>query len=73
MWPKDSYNPGGVQTSYDKQILRDWLAEHGYKKKFEEERSAGRTPTAPEIPPDVVSAMTRRYVDSFGRIAGVRA
>lgn len=73
MWPKDSYNPGGVQTSYDKQILRDWLAEHGYKKKFEEERSAGRTPTAPEIPPNVVSAMTRRYVDSFGRIAGVRA
>ena len=72
MWPKDSYNPGDVQTSYDKQILRDWLAEHGYKKKFEEERSAGRTPTAPEIPPDMVSAMTRRYVDSFGKIAGVR-
>ena len=69
MWPKDAYSPGNVQTSYDKQILRDWLAERGYKKKFEEERSAGRAPTAPEIPPDVVSAMTRRYVDSFGKIA----
>lgn len=73
MWPKDSYSPGDAQTSYDKQILRDWLAEHGYKKKFEEERSAGRAPTAPEIPPDVISAMTLRYVDSFGKIAGVRA
>lgn len=69
LWPKDTFEPGRVQSSYDKQILRDWLSDQGYKKQFENDRNAGRIPVAPLIPVDVVSKMTRRYVDSFERIA----
>lgn len=72
MWPKDEYKPGRVQASHDKQILRDWLSEHGYKKQFEDELQAGRVPAPPKIPPDVVSEMTARYVDSFVKITGVK-
>ena len=30
MWPKDGYEVGKVQESYDKQILRDWLTANGH-------------------------------------------
>ncbi len=72
MWPKDAYSPGDVQTSYDKQILRDWLSANGYKKAFDDARAAGQEPVAPTIPSDVISNMSRRYVDSFKRISGTR-
>ena len=71
MWSKDLFAPGRVQDAYDKQILRDWLAGNGYKEQFEDDRRAGRQPAAPVIPQHVVSHMTRRYVDSFEKIAGV--
>lgn len=71
LWPKDTFEPGRIQEAYDKQILRDWLAAHGYKSQFEEERRAGREPRPPIIPDNVVSAMTRRYVDSFEKISGM--
>ncbi|BDD63315.1 hypothetical protein MAP00_008224 [Monascus purpureus] len=32
-WPKDSYEVGRSQESFDKQFLRDWLTEHGLKGK----------------------------------------
>lgn len=70
LWPKDTFEPGRIQSSYDKQILRDWLSDQGYKKQFEDDRGAGRPPVAPLIPVDVVSKMTQRYVDSFERITG---
>ena len=71
LWPKETFEPGRTQISYDKQILRDWLADNGYKTQFEQDRNSGKTPVAPTIPDDVISKMTQRYVDSFERIAGV--
>jgi len=72
MWPKDGFEPGRVQDSYDKQVLRDWLSANGYKKAFDDARAAGRDPVAPTIPADIISDMSRRYVDSFERISGTR-
>ena len=72
MWPKSEFETGRVQSSYDKQILRDWLSEHGYKKHFADELQAGRVPTPPSIPSDVISKMTARYVDSFAKITGIK-
>ena len=72
LWPKRSYAPGSVQVAYDKQILRDWLSENGYKRRFEADRAVGRTPEAPPIPPEISARITARYVEAYERITGRR-
>jgi phosphoribosylaminoimidazole-succinocarboxamide synthase len=70
LWPKDGYTLGKTQQSYDKQILRDWLSENGYKEQFDKQRDAGMEPTAPQIPPHIIQKMTERYVTACKRITG---
>jgi phosphoribosylaminoimidazole-succinocarboxamide synthase len=63
-WPADGYVPGRAQPSFDKQPLRDWLAT---------ERAAGRwngDAPAPDLPQDVVSATSARYLEAYRRITG---
>ncbi len=57
-WPAEEYEPGRPQHSFDKQYLRDWSATIGWD----------RTPPGPEIPADVVAAMTARYTGLFERL-----
>jgi phosphoribosylaminoimidazole-succinocarboxamide synthase len=63
-WPQADYRPGGPQPSYDKQPLRDYL---------EAERRAhrwhGEAP-APAIPPELLQAMSARYLQVFRRLTG---
>jgi phosphoribosylaminoimidazole-succinocarboxamide synthase len=64
-WPAESYEPGRAQPSFDKQPLRDWL---------DAERRAGRwsgEAPPPTLPPEVVDATSRRYLEAFRRITGV--
>jgi len=68
LWPIDSYQVGKTQEAYDKQILRDWLTEHGYQKKFEDARKSGQDPVAPAIPPEIIQKMTNRYISAYERI-----
>jgi len=70
MWPKSSYQIGKIQESYDKQLLRDWLALHGYQKKFEDERNHGNEPVAPELPTDLCAELSARYISVYERITG---
>ena len=70
LWPKDSYRPGKTQEAYDKQILRDWLTEHGYQKKFDDARDAGAEPVPPSIPDEIIQKMTQRYVTAFETLSG---
>ena len=70
LWPKDSYSPGKTQEAYDKQILRDWLTEHGYQKKFDDARDAGQEPVPPPIPDEIIQKMTQRYVTAFEKLSG---
>ena len=63
-WPKNGYQVGRPQPSYDKQPLRDFL---------EAERRAGRwngEAPPPPLPPDLIEATTRRYRESFRRLTG---
>lgn len=63
-WPADGYAPGHGQPSFDKQPLRDWL---------DAERRAGRwngEAPPPTLPPEVVDATSRRYLDAYRRITG---
>jgi len=70
LWPKDAYKIGETQEAYDKQLLRDWLTENGYQKKFDDARSSGEEPIAPSIPSDLVSKMTQRYVTAYESMTG---
>ena len=72
LWPKDQYEPGKVQESYDKQPIRDWLAKMGYKKTLDEARKAGKpTPRPPELPQELVASTSKRYVVAYERLTGL--
>jgi len=62
LWLKEDYQVGKIQEAYDKQILRDWLTANGYQKQFDDDRSAGKEPTAPSIQTEIIQRMTSRYV-----------
>ncbi len=59
-WPVDSYKPGETQPSFDKQPIRDYLADLGWNKK----------PPAPELPQEVVEASALRYKEAQKLITG---
>src|ERR1700733_6041235 len=63
-WAADVYKPGQPQPSFDKQPLRDYL---------DIERRAGRwngDAPAPPLPPSVVEATSKRYLEAYRRITG---
>jgi phosphoribosylaminoimidazole-succinocarboxamide synthase len=59
-WPADTWSPGAVQPSYDKQFVRDWLTSSGWDRASE----------PPELPEDVVAATRERYVTAYERLTG---
>ena len=64
-WPADGYQPGKPQPSFDKQPLRDFL---------DAERRAGRwngDAPAPKLPPEVVDATSKRYLEAYRRLTGI--
>jgi phosphoribosylaminoimidazole-succinocarboxamide synthase len=63
-WPADRYQPGRPQPSFDKQPLRDYLA--GLRR---DGRWSGEAPPPP-LPPEVVEATSRRYLEAFRLITG---
>lgn len=71
LWPKDSFSVGKIQESYDKQILRDWLTANGYQKQFEDSRTNGAEPIAPQIPSEIIKTITERYVIAYEKLTGL--
>ena len=63
-WPADRYQPGRGQPSFDKQPLRDYLADLKSHGKWN-----GEAPP-PTLPPEVVKATSERYRDAYRRITG---
>jgi len=59
-WPADRYAVGQGQPSFDKQYVRDWAAGTGWDK----------SPPAPAIPAEVVSATRERYVTAYEKLSG---
>ena len=70
LWPKDSFEVGKIQEAYDKQLLRDWLTANGYQKQFDDARSEGKEPIPPEIPQEIITKMTERYVIAYEKLTG---
>jgi phosphoribosylaminoimidazole-succinocarboxamide synthase len=63
-WAADRYEAGHSQPSFDKQPLRDFLA--GLKAKGQWN---GEAPP-PALPPDVVNATSRRYLEAYRLLTG---
>ncbi|MFO1052040.1 MAG: phosphoribosylaminoimidazolesuccinocarboxamide synthase [Planctomycetota bacterium] len=57
-WPADEVRPGGKPTSYDKQVLRDWLTGSGWNKE----------PPPPTLPADVVAKTASTYAEIERRL-----
>ena len=72
LWLKSSYQPGKNQESYDKQLLRDWLIETGFKDTIERFAREGKKPQPPQIIPSLAEELSRRYIYAYETITGRR-
>lgn len=59
-WPAESWRPGGVQPSYDKQYLRDWLTSIGWDKQS----------PPPPLPDEIVEKTRARYSEAYAALTG---
>jgi len=59
-WPKESYQPGGPQPSFDKQFLRDYL----------ETLDWGKTAPAPPLPAEIVEKTGEKYMEALVKLTG---
>ncbi len=65
-WPADRWQPGRAQTSYDKQLVRNWLLspESGW------DRASGEAP--PPLTDEVVALTRARYLEAYETLTGER-
>ncbi len=59
-WPKNSYQPGGSQPSFDKQYLRDYLISINWDK----------SPPAPDLPEEVLTNTRAKYLEAMRLVTG---
>jgi phosphoribosylaminoimidazole-succinocarboxamide synthase len=59
-WPKDRYEVGKNQPSFDKQYVRDYLTSIEWNQQ----------PPAPELPEHVVLETSKKYVEAYERLTG---
>ncbi len=54
-WPKDQYQPGRAQPSFDKQFLRDYL----------ETLDWGKQAPPPKLPADIITKTGEKYLEAL--------
>jgi phosphoribosylaminoimidazole-succinocarboxamide synthase len=59
-WPRDTYQPGGPQPSFDKQYVRDYLESIHWNKQ----------PPAPALPPEVIERTSEKYREAYRALTG---
>jgi phosphoribosylaminoimidazole-succinocarboxamide synthase len=59
-WPKNDYEPGRQQKSFDKQFLRDYLETLDWDK----------TPPPPELPDEIVMKTMEKYLQAYAILTG---
>lgn len=61
-WPKELYQPGGPQSSFDKQFVRDYLETLDWNKQA----------PPPPLPPEIVAKTSEKYQDALFQLTGIR-
>lgn len=59
-WPKDNYEPGRSQDSFDKQYVRDYLLSINFNKQ----------PPAPTLPEEVIKNTSSKYEEALHQLTG---
>jgi phosphoribosylaminoimidazole-succinocarboxamide synthase len=59
-WPRQSYQPGGAQPSFDKQYVRDYLESIHWNKQ----------PPAPALPREVMERTSEKYREAYRVLTG---
>ena len=59
-WPKDQYQPGRPQPSFDKQFVRDYLLSINWDK----------NPPAPILPREIIEQTAQKYLEAYRKITG---
>jgi phosphoribosylaminoimidazole-succinocarboxamide synthase len=62
-WPAADYQPGRIQSSFDKQYLRNWLVAQGFRKGLES-GPEGREGQGWVISEEVVAGTSARYQEA---------
>jgi len=60
-WPRDLYEAGGPQPSFDKQFVRDYLETIRWNKQ----------PPVPSLPDDVIARTREKYLQAFRLLTGL--
>ncbi len=60
-WPKDDYEKGRAQKSFDKQYVRDYLLSINFNKQ----------PPAPPLPQEVIDNTSSKYKEALYRLTGM--
>jgi len=59
-WDQAAYVPGRSQASFDKEFVRDYLEQSGWKKE----------PPGPVLPPEVMQRTAEKYREAYQRLVG---
>ena len=59
-WPKDKYEKGRTQESYDKQFVRDYLISINFNKQ----------PPPPHLPEDIIEKTSEKYLEVLFKLTG---
>jgi phosphoribosylaminoimidazole-succinocarboxamide synthase len=68
LWLTSNYSVGRSQESYDKQLLRDWLIQIGFKDELDRLAKEGKKPDPPAIPDELVASLSSRYIYAYEKI-----
>jgi phosphoribosylaminoimidazole-succinocarboxamide synthase len=60
LWPKDKYQQGRSQESFDKQYVRDYLLSVNFNRK----------PPPPDLPIEVIQTTSEKYLEALFRLTG---
>ena len=59
-WPREKYQAGRPQESFDKQFLRDYLLSLKWDK----------TPPAPQLPDEIIRKTREKYLEAYEKLVG---
>jgi len=63
-WPKDAYEPGRDQSSFDKQFVRDWLSLNWDKQASPD--------TPPPLAAEIIEQTSQKYLQAYEMLTGER-